>query len=220
MKVYMIASRIIYVRFKTKEDLCKTMLRVSEYYDIQKFKNKKVPYRDYVDWYNEKKTEKDQPYDKAFFGMFLPGTYFRHFLKNYSGKDFTTGERELFEYLKKSIDPEFFKTQKKYAVVVSYEGMKSAAVQHELSHAAVYLSNVYEKDSNKIIKKINKIELDKMKKILVDMYNYPKYDIKEEIVSRLIERVSTKKTFKGHNIRVGKKIRDELRANLSSFLKN
>lgn len=220
MEVSRLAPKIIYVQFKNNEQLCKTLLRVSEYYDNSKFHNKKISYRDYVKWYNETKPKADQPYNHAFLGMFLPGSYFRQFLKNYSHKDLTNAEKEMMEGLKKLIGQEFLKSQKRYAIIVGSEGIKSSTVKHELHHAACYLSKNYEKASNRLIKKIRPEEFAKMRDVIINVLKYDRDVLREEMGARLVEKISAKKAFLGRNIKVGKKIREEFRANLNSFLIN
>jgi hypothetical protein len=224
MEVAYIAPRIIYAKFNSKEHLCTALLRVVEYYENRRFHNKKVSYREYVKWYNDTKPAIDKPYNKSFFGMFLPGSYFRQFLKNYSLKDLTVNERDLIENLKKSIGNEFLKSRKRYGVIVGFEGIKSSTVKHELSHAIAYLNPAYRKSINKLIKKIPKEELEKMRGAMRDILKYPKEEIDEEIISRLIESIGLDRLFcrkqLGKKVRVSTRFRDELRNNLNSFLIN
>jgi hypothetical protein len=211
MNIQRINDKIVFVKFKNRDQMAKTVLRIGEYYDtkIQTPNTPRPTFRQYIKWY--KQHEGQHPYKNYFQGLTLPDVYIRHFIHDYKPKEYIGKEKEFIDGLASVLGKKNLKRKIKFSVIMCAQGMTSSVFKHELSHAMIYMDRVYAHKVLMAIRKIDKKERKKLKQYLIRTMGYERHEVSDEIACRLLERMSLKSLFYGVKVKIPNKIREELR---------
>jgi hypothetical protein len=211
MKAEWVNDKIIFVQFKTVDDMARTAIRIGEYYEQRNkiFKYHRPTFRQFMKWYKENMDVK--PYRSYYQGLTVPGIYISNFVRDYKKKEYSAKEKQFLDCMSTLLGRQQLKRSLKYAVILCSEGARSSVYRHEMAHCFLYLyKKEFLKIVNRLIKKIDKSEYNKMTGFLIK-YGYSEDELDEEIYCRLIEKMAISKLFKNVNIRIPNRLRKQFK---------
>ena len=169
-------------------DLCMSFVRLQEFYESPKFRNKYFTLEDFMDYWSVEYGNGSFDYPVRWNGFNLPSNiidkWYRKFVDN---EDFFRDrECELLDEVQmlkweESTDEE---CPEKYYAIGIHEGCSEESSQevidHECAHALYYLYPSYRRSCNKLIKGMSKGKVDRATNELLSM-GYCKDVLKDEI---------------------------------------
>ncbi len=186
MKIESTHNNIIVLKCEKQYELTSTFMRLQEYYESPKYRNKFPALEEFMDWYAEEYG--NFTYMTDWNGFNIPGDIARKFFK---------GRGELFhkeERLQKFLKP-WLDGKEKFYVLGVHE--KENAIEHEMSHAFYHLDPAYRKEMDALVKKLPKSSFNEIKEYIIKDGYHPSVVV-DEIVAYLAtnEMTYTKKMFR------------------------
>lgn len=174
-------------------------LRIQEFYENKKFKNKKFSFWEHKKWYSLK-NKGNFTYTSDWCGFNVPVDIAKKCQK--INKTETPYDLEINKILSK--------INEKKSYLISAGSLKSSTFKHELCHALYYTNKSYKKETDRVTKSIKNKKLKQIKKSLKKM-GYCESVINDEIQAYSIEnntfklnkkiKKKYKKIFKAYNIK-------------------
>lgn len=122
MKLIKINDKIAHLKFVNRVEMCKTMLRPSEFVECPNFKGKVFTLKEYKEWYTKRNGKFSYYTDWS--GFNTPMKEFLLFKKLFK---LSSRERQLSSLLKKLPDDS--------CLISTYEGSDPSIFEHEMCHA-------------------------------------------------------------------------------------
>ena len=173
--------------FENQYDLCMSFLRLQEFYESQKFKDKYFTLEEFMDYWSKEFGNGSFDYPAKWNGFNLPSDVIKKWLDVFFWRnDIRSKEIELLNairYLMKQEANGGSLPQKYYVIGVhSDQSSKNnnEAIEHESAHALYYLYPEYRKSCDAMIEKTSRGVIDKAEKTLKDM-GYGKNVVKDEL---------------------------------------
>ena len=137
------AHNILFIKFKDQYEMCSTFMRLSEFYEGPKFRNKtSFDFEEYMDWYAA--THGNFTYTSDQNGYNIPGNVVRKFFNLY-WKDLFDKEAKLYNLISNWIEGE-----EKFYVIGTY--LTDNTVDHEFAHSYYYMFPEYKRKMRELVK--------------------------------------------------------------------
>ena len=160
---------MFHCKFPTQYELCMTFIRIQEFYESPKFRNKSFTLEEYIDWYCSQSENGAFTYMTDWEGFNVPSNVlhraFREF--QWTHGELRPREEKLKEalYRKAKIDVDS-EDEEPYYIIGTTEDSDLETVRHEIAHGFFYLDQGYRRDVTEAIKKC---KLTGLKKKLLKM---------------------------------------------------
>jgi len=183
MNIEEIYPKVYFINFDNRQELCKTFLRIQEYYESPVFHNKIFTLNEFRNYWVKTFGNGIFDYYDVWGGFNVPYKTVNRWEKQFRAKyhKLIPREEKLLSAIKK-----FNKKQghddnylKKSYIVATFNNQKSV-IDHEVSHAFYYLDPMYKKDCVKLLSKIPKNILVLYRKTLYKK-GYGKSTINDEL---------------------------------------
>lgn len=145
--------RLFHVKFKDHIEACLTLLRIQEFYESPKFRNKMFFLDDYIDWWCRR--EEDNPFDymNEVGGYNFPGDILIDWIKKYAMAQHCCASDREFAFLDKLVDKGIIDYQDihdgrqrtDFYIIATYGNTtdEQGYLAHEIRHALFYLLPEY-----------------------------------------------------------------------------
>ena len=178
------------ITYDTQYDLCMSFVRMQEFYESPKFRNKYFTLEEFMDYWSIEQGNGSFDYPARWSGFNLPSKVIDKWVNLYAGSDNVMSIRdrecEILETIdtlgwEEAVDEE---PPSKYYVIGVNEGkseeVRKNVIEHECAHALYYLCPAYKKECNGLIGEMEDARKDKALDKLSKM-GYGKNVFKDEM---------------------------------------
>ena len=176
--------------FETQYELCMSFVRMQEFYERPKFRNKYFTLEEFVDYWAKEFGRGSFDYPKRWNGFNLPSKAIDKWYKIFTSVDFREKEEALVDAIYELIYKEYgnngllWTAKNNYYVIGVHKGSseedKQEVIDHESAHALYYLYPAYKRTVNKLLKNVPKKDYVAAEEMLVKM-GYGKNVTRDEI---------------------------------------
>jgi hypothetical protein len=181
-----ISKNIYILKFKTKRDLASTLLRFQEYYESPKFKGKTFTLEEYKKWYTKNSPKGIKT------GKF---TYYNDWggfnIPSHTLKPFYKGVFDPLTDAEKSVLKSFNKIRnQKFYIIGVYGNVDKSILKHEIAHGMYYSNKKYREEVNNILKEIDPVAVNQIRKYFKKYSGYHKDVYMDEIHAYILTEES------------------------------
>ena len=187
IKQEIISPNIYVLTYDKQYDLCMSFVRMQEFHESPKFRNKTFTLEDFIDYWSVEFGKGSFDYPVRWNGFNLPSSTIQKWFDKIKYSDVRDREFEILE----AIDTlnmieggEREDIPEKYYVIgvhaESSDDTMQEVIFHESAHAMYYLNLSYKRAANKLLKNMDKKAYDKAEKKLLGM-GYGKNVVKDEM---------------------------------------
>jgi len=210
-------DKVYVARFDKLYDLCMTFVRIQEYYESPKYKNKYFSLEEFIDYWSNNFGDGSFNYTIVWTGFNVPGQVIKNWIDAFEVKgDRREKEEALIGRFEKRLKKDNVDLKDCYLIGVSKEEKGiNEIIEHETAHALYSLYPKYKKSCDAIFKKLNRKaedikQIDKAKKKLIKM-GYCEDVLLDEIQAYWSTSDSTEGVLSGQDI---------FKENLKNFLES
>lgn len=147
---------LFHFSFDTAWDMNMTLVRIQEFYESPKFRNKHFTLEQYMDWYAETEAKKnkdgtvDFDYTSRVYGLNFPGKIVKSFIEKFDA-GIRPREQWFLDRLSTQVDIE----DDNYYVIGTFGtcSEEKETLDHEIRHGMYYLLPKYRREINKVLDK-------------------------------------------------------------------
>ena len=209
IKSEILLPHVYHLSFKTQYELCMSFVRIQEFYESPKFRNKYFTLEQYMDYWCKEFGNGSFTYPSVWEGFNVPGKILMRWWNKCESMEDNLREREeklldvtVETMYKEQLDD--MRDLNKIYIIASHsedsKDEKNKTIQHELAHAMYYLYPEYRKKCKELLKNISKEELKDVTKELLEM-GYCKEVIEDEMQAYFsTETISLKNDVLGSKV--------------------
>ena len=188
-----IYPKVFVLIFDSRYDLCMSFVRIQEFYESPKFRNKYFELEEYMDWWAKEYGNGSFDYPSRWSGFNIPGQVISKWINKVDQHEglYRAKERQILNGILKLLDKDatffgdeesinLFKTTYVIGLHKENQIISHEALNHEMSHAFYTLYLDYRKASNSLLAKIPKQKLMSAEAKLLKM-GYNSKVIKDEL---------------------------------------
>jgi len=155
-----ILPHVYVLTYDTQYELCMSFVRLQEFYESPKFKDKYFTLEEFIDYWAEEFGNGSFNYPAKWNGFNLSGKTIQNWIHTFAKKEktFRSRESELINTINDLMDSEGAAYEDIYIIGVHKESTKKErqeCIEHELAHALYCLNPKYRKTSDKLLRNIS-----------------------------------------------------------------
>lgn len=178
--VSQVAPRVFLIDFEDQYDMAMTMLRYQEFYESPKFHGRPFTIAEFMDYYSRAHGEGAFTYAVDWYGFNFPGHVLRDCIYKVGIDDWNEYDNIVESIYLYEIMPVLSDMSDDFYVIASVGRGEESSMAHEMAHAFFYLNPDYRKLMKGLVKRMNTVDRDRIKGVLLGM-GYAKRVIVDEI---------------------------------------